>query len=201
MLVRGGRERLWWWLHPLRVTQQYRLASMAAWLSSTGIFHPNLLPHIPLIHLSSVNSSPCPEIAPQSLNPSSQPLHLPEDLRPCPGYVWLWQGLWFNLGCHRSAVSLSALNVAPLRQLSRCGDWTPASVPPPSEGRSSPTNTPVFPPVPSSYRVLCGSFSLVRYSCPLSAGVLHALLCLKVYSWCIHGETCTPPPLTPPRSC
>ena len=32
------------------------------------------------------------------------------------------------------------------------------------------------------------SFPLVRYSCPLSAGVLKALLCLKVYSWCIHGD-------------
>ena len=42
-----------------------------------------------------------------------------------------------------------------------------------------------FPLVPSSYRVLRGtiySFPLVRYSCSLSAGVLQALLCLKVYS-------------------
>ena len=42
-----------------------------------------------------------------------------------------------------------------------------------------------LPLVPSSYRVLCDSiysFPLVRYSCPPSAGVLHALLCLKVYS-------------------
>ena len=42
-----------------------------------------------------------------------------------------------------------------------------------------------FPLVPSSYRVLRGSiysFLLVRYSRPLSAGVLRALLCLKVYS-------------------
>ena len=41
------------------------------------------------------------------------------------------------------------------------------------------------PLVPSSYQVLHGSiysFPLVRYSCPLSAGVLHALLCLKGYS-------------------
>ena len=41
------------------------------------------------------------------------------------------------------------------------------------------------PRVPSSYQVLRGSiysFPLVRYSCLLSAGVLHALLCLKVYS-------------------
>ena len=42
-----------------------------------------------------------------------------------------------------------------------------------------------FPLVPSSYQVFRGSlcfFPLVRYSCPLSAGVLHAFLCLKVYS-------------------
>ena len=30
-----GRERVWWWLHPLSVTQQYHLASMAVRLSST----------------------------------------------------------------------------------------------------------------------------------------------------------------------
>ena len=43
--------------------------------------------------------------------------------------------------------------------------------------------------VPSPYLVLHGSiysFPLVRYSCPLSASVLHALLCLKVYSWSIQ---------------
>ena len=61
-----------------------------------------------------------------------------------------------------------------------------------------------FPLLPSSYQVLHGSiysFPLVKYSCPLSAGVLHALLCLKVYSWCIHGERCTPHPPTPLPSC
>ena len=65
--------------------------------------------------------------------------------------------------------------------------------------------TPLFSSlVPLSYRVLCGSiysFPLVRYSCSLSVGVLHALLCLKVYSWCIHGERCTPRPPTPLPSC
>ena len=79
--------------HPLRVTQQYRLSSMAAWLSSTGIPHHSLLPHIPLIHLSEVNSSPRPGIAPQSLNSSSEPLHLPGAQRSCSGYVRLQQGL------------------------------------------------------------------------------------------------------------
>ena len=39
------------------------------------------------------------------------------------------------------------------------------------------------------------SFLLVRYCCLVSAGVLHALLCLKVYSSCIHGKRCTPHPL------
>ena len=33
-----------------------------------------------------------------------------------------------------------------LRQLPWCGDWTPASGALPAEGRSMPTNTPVFPP-------------------------------------------------------
>ena len=60
------------------------------------------------------------------------------------------------------------------------------------------------PLVLSSYWVLRGpiySFPLIRYSYPLSAGVLYALLCLKVYSWCIPGERCTPRPPTPPPSC
>ena len=49
-------------------------------------FPTRVLLHIPSVHLSAVNSSPCPGIAPQSLNSSSQPLcHL--------GYVWQWQGL------------------------------------------------------------------------------------------------------------
>ena len=61
-----------------------------------------------------------------------------------------------------------------------------------------------FPLVPSSYWVLRGSvysFPLARYSCLLSAGVLQALLCLKVYSWCICGERCTLHPPTPLPSC
>ena len=40
------------------------------------------------------------------------------------------------------------------------------------------------------------------YYCLFSARVLHAFLCLKVCSWCIHGERCTTPhPPTPPPSC
>ena len=65
--------------------QQYHLGSMAAWLSSTGISHHNLLPHIPSIRLSTVNSSPHPGIAHQPLNSSSQPLHLPGTCIPVQG--------------------------------------------------------------------------------------------------------------------
>ena len=92
MLVCGGREAMGM-APPLHVTQQCCRASTAARLSSTGISHHDLLPHIPSIHLSAVNSSPRPGIAPQSLNSSSQPLHLPGDLCPRPGCVWVWQGL------------------------------------------------------------------------------------------------------------
>ena len=61
------------------------LASMAAWLSSTGVSHQNLLPHIPLICLYPVSISLHHGIAPQSLNSSSQPLHLPGYLLPLQG--------------------------------------------------------------------------------------------------------------------
>ena len=67
------------------MTQQYCLASMAAQLSSTGISYHSLLTHIPSIHLSTVNSSPHFGIAPQVLNSSFQPLHLPGDMCPCLG--------------------------------------------------------------------------------------------------------------------
>ena len=66
---------------------------MTAWFSSTGISHLDLLPHIPSIHLSAVNSSSHPGIAPQSLNSSSQLLCLPGDQHSCPGYAGLRQRL------------------------------------------------------------------------------------------------------------
>ena len=55
---------------------------MAAWLSSTGISHHNLLPHGPSVHLFTVNSG----IAPQSLHSTPQMLHLLGDLHSCLAY-------------------------------------------------------------------------------------------------------------------
>ena len=64
-----------------------------------------------------------------------------------------------------------------------CPDVRIGPLPPPTEGRPSPTNTPVFPPVPSSYQVLHGSiysFPLVRYSCQLSAEICRCSACTSV---------------------
>ena len=143
---RVGRERLWWWLHPLLATQQYRLASMAAWLSSTGISHYDLLPHIPSTCL-------CSQQQPSPPNCSTIPklqLPAPADQCSCPGCMAAARTVWFSfhLGCHRSALSLSTLNVSPLTQTTalKWGLDPCFSVRPPAKGRASPTNTPVFTP-------------------------------------------------------
>ena len=108
--------------------------------------------------------------------------------------------VWFSfyLGCHRSIVSLPSLNVYPLTQTIALLWGLDLS------GRSSPIKNTVFSP--SSFILLSFAgfyilFSMVRYSCLLSAVALHALLCLKVYSWCIRGERCTPRSPTSPPSC
>ena len=91
-----------------------------------------------------------------------------------------------------------------LRQLPRYGARIPASVPPPSRGGPALRTLLFLPLVTLSYRILHGSiysFPLLRYSCLFLTGILHALLCLKVYSWCICGERCTPCPPTPLPSC
>ena len=61
-----------------------------------------------------------------------------------------------------------------LRQLPQCGDRTPASIPPPTEGRSNLTNTPVFPS--SSFILL--SFAWFCIFFPSGQVLLSAL------SWC-----------------
>ena len=158
----------------MRVTQQYRLATMAAWLSSSGISHQDLLPHIPSICLSTVNSSPHPGMAPQSPNSAS--------LSGVGMAAARTARFSFHLGCHRSAVSLSLkcfssdpsdcrnVGIRPLLQF-------------PDPLRAGPVLlTLLFSPlVPSCYRVLRDSiysFPPVRHSCPLSAGVLYIIFYL-----------------------
>ena len=72
-------------------------------------------------------------------------------------------------------VFISALDVAPLTQtIAWCEDQTPASVLPPTEGRSSPTNSPVFPP--SSFVLLSFSWVYVFFSADQ--------VFLSAFSWC-----------------
>ena len=181
------------------MTQQYCLASMAAWLSSTGISHHDLLPHILSILLSTVNSSPRPGITPHSPNSSSQPLHLPGD--PCPslGYVWLCKDplilipfrlpqvhcFTLSLKCFSSdSDSCPTVGIRPLLQFHL-----------PTEGRSSPTNTPVFPPssffLPSfawfyiffsSGSVLLSALSWFSACTSVSEGVFLMYLWREMYS-------------------
>ena len=127
--------------------------------------------------ISTVNSSPSPGIAPQFLNSSSQPLHLLGTCSP----VWGMYGcgkdclILIHLGSHRSAVSLSALNVSPLTQII-APMWGSDSCfsSPTHKGRSSSTDTPVFPP--NSFILLSFAWSYIFFS---AGQVL-----LSTLSWC-----------------
>ena len=56
-------------------------------------FQPQSPPSHPLNPSLCSQNSPRPGVVLQPLKSSSQPLCLPGDLHPCPGYIWLWQGL------------------------------------------------------------------------------------------------------------
>ena len=114
----GMLEERWWWLHSLQVTQQYCSFSLAAWLSSTGISYHNHLPHIPSTCLHSQHPPllwDCSTI-PKLQLPTSVPSRGP--VSPSRVCMAVARTVWFSfhLGCYRSAVSLSALNVCPLTQ-------------------------------------------------------------------------------------
>ena len=89
-----------------------------------------------------------------------------------------------------------------LRQLPQCGDLTPASVPPPTEGRSSPTNTLVFPPgsfvLPSfvwfyiffsTGQVLLSTLSWCSAFTSVSEGVFLIYLWREMYSTSTYSST------------
>ena len=164
---------------------------MLPWLPSfppqAGVSHHSLiLPHIPLIHLSAVNSSPHPGITPHSPNSSSQPLHLPGD--PCPslGYVWLCKDPLILIAFRLPRISCFTLGLkcfSLTQTIAPVWGLAPASV----QLKAGPILlTLLFPASflhPAEFYVgLYIFFPLLRYPCPLSAGVLHAALCLKMYS-------------------
>ena len=134
---------------------------MATQLSSTSISHHNLLPHIPLICLSLFNSSPRPGIAPQSLNSSSQLLCFQGTCVPVQDMYGCGKDCLILIPFRLPQMSCFTLSltqtVAPMWVLYPC-----FSSHPPAEGRSSPTNTPVFPPssfILPSFAWLCIFFS------------------------------------------
>ena len=140
--------------------------------------------------------STIPKLQLPATAPSRRPAFLPSICMAAARTVWVS----FHLGCHRSAVSLSALNVSSLTQTVALLWGSDPLLQFPYPPRAGPVLLTLlfFPLSPSSYRVLHGSiysFPLVRYSCLLSTVVLNALLGLKVYSWCIHGDKCIPCPL------
>ena len=170
------------------MTQQYRLASLAAWLSSTGISHHNLLRRIPLIHLHNqqqplpLDCSTIPKFQLPFATPSRGPVSLSRVCMAVARTAILIPFRPPEISCFTLSLKCFSsdsdnrpdVGIGPLLQF-------------PHPSRAGPVLiTLLFSPlVPFSYRVLCGSihsFPLVRYSCPLSAGVLYALLDLKVYS-------------------
>ena len=111
----------------------------------------------------------------------------------------------FHLGCHSQLFhSQPSVFLLWLRQLPWCGDRTPASVPQPAEGRSSPTNTPAFPPssfILPSFAWFYIFFSTGQVALFALSWCSACVLCLMVHSWCIREERCTPRPPTPLPSC
>ena len=132
-------------------------------------FHPLHLSHCSQQQPSPRDCSTIPKLQLLVTAPSRRPTFPPGVCMGASRTVWFSS----HLGCHRSAVS--ALNASPLTQtIAPCGDWTAASVPPPAQGRSGPTNTPVFPP--SCFLLLSFAWFCIFFS---AGQVL-----LSTLSWC-----------------
>ena len=183
--------------------------SMAAWLSSASISHHSLPPRPLCLSLYSQWQPPhwdCSTI-PMLQLPAAAPSRGPTSLSGvcmamarivCVPLILFTlskiTGFTLSLKCFFS-VSNNCLDegIGPLLQF------------PHSQRAHSVLLTLLFSPYflhPTPFcMVLYTVFWLVRHSCPLSTGGLQALLCLKVYSWCICGERCTLCPPTPLPAC
>ena len=169
---------------PPCVTQQHRLFSMAAWLSSTGNSHHDLLPHIPLIHLSAALALGLFH----SLNSSSQLCAFRDTSGPVQGMYGSNKGCLMLIPFRPPQISCFTLSLKFFSSDQKIAlMWgSDPCFSSPSLLRAGPGQlTLVFPPssflLPSFVWVYI-FFLLVRNSCPLSGGVLHALLGLMVYS-------------------
>ena len=143
-------------------------------ISSTGISHHNLLSHIPSQSLHSQQQrlpwdcSTIPNLQLPAVAPSRRLAFLSGKCMAAARTVWFS----FHLGFHRSAVSLSALNVSPLTQTIApvWGSEPCFSFPHPPRTGPVLLTLLFFPLVLLPHRVLCGSvysFPLLRYFCLL----------------------------------
>ena len=126
---------------------------------------------------------------------------------PCGAKCAWTQTAWFSLhlDCHRSTASLSASNVSPLSQtFAPILGLDPGFSSLTCQGQVQSYLLSSFPPnflCPTKFfMVLCILFWGSGSSAHTQL-VLQAFLCLKVYSWCIHRERCTPHLPIPPPSC
>ena len=182
MLACGEREALVMAL-PLCVTQQYRLASMAAWISSTG-FPTSLLPHTPLDlslcghqQSSPLDCSTIPKLQLPVTAPSRGPVCLSRV------YMEVARTAWFSfyLGCHRSSLSLSALNVSPLTQtIAPIWGWDPCLSSPIHQGQVQSYKHSYLSPnflCPTEFCV--GIYILFSWS----GTRVHDVQCILMYQW------------------
>ena len=169
------------------MTRQYRLASLASWLSSSGTSHTisSLTSSLSLHGQQQPSPWDCSTIPKLQL----QSLLLLGDLHPCLGYHGCGKDCLIIIPFRLLQISCFTLSLKYFS--SEADNYPDMGIGPllqfPHQPRAGPVLLTLlfFFPVPSSYQVLHSSiycFPVVRYSCRLSAGVLQALLCLKVYS-------------------
>ena len=119
---------------------------------------------------------------PKFLLPATAPSRGPASLSRV--YMAAARTVWFSfhLGCHRSAVTLSALNVSPLTQtITLMWGLDPCFSSPTHQGRYSPTNTPVFPLVPCPAEFCVALYILYLWSgTPLCSQLV---FCLHFCVW------------------
>ena len=175
---------------------------MAAWLTSTSFSHTiSSSEHSINLSLTSRQQTMGRDFSTISMNL----LHLLKDLCPSLGCEWLWKGLSHSHSTYIATDQLfdSAWSVSPLIQtvapMWRSDTYFRSPTP---WVQSSPTNTHVYPLVPSSYSFFCGSIYYFLCSGSLVCSQLRFFkhLCLKLCSWWTLGQRCTPCTPPPPPS-
>ena len=98
----------------------------------------------------------------------------------------------FHLVCHRSAASLSSLNISPLTQtLALLWGLDPCFISQPTEGRSSLNNTPIFPPCSYILPSFTCFYIFFSFGQVLLSALKWCLACTSVWRCIPHVSTST----------